>query len=171
MQHGASPVSGTTGPSVASSSPSNFDSNCWTYEVTERDIRRFLQAIGELTPLTAAAAEDTASEPPALTAPPLFFQVMAWQDVGPEHLSADGAPAEIQGGPPQARSMGGASDFTVLRQVRAGERIRVCSTLLGVECRQGRQGPLHLVSRQTTFTDAAGVEVARELATYVRRAA
>ena len=40
MQHGASPVSGTTGPSDASSSPSTFDSTCWTYEVTERDIRR-----------------------------------------------------------------------------------------------------------------------------------
>ena len=101
----------------------------------------------------------------------MFFQVMAWQDVGPEQLPPDGAPVEILGGPPQARSMGGASDFTVWRQVHAGERILVRSRLTGVESRQGRQGVLHLISRQTTFTDEAGQEVAREIATYLRRAA
>lgn len=163
MQLGATPVSGTTGSSGAPSS--------WTFEVTERDIRRFLQAIGEPSPPQVQSPAGRGDPSPELTAPPLFFQVMAWQDVGPEQLPPDGAPVEIQGGPPHARSMGGASDFTVARQVRAGERIHICSTLTGVECRQGRQGPLHLISRQTTFTDAAGFEVARELATYVKRSA
>lgn len=167
MQLGATAITGTTEALGALSS--------WTFEVTERDIRRFLQAIGDSSP-----DPDPDPDPqgldippgtrPALTAPPLFFQVMAWQDVSPEQLPPDGAPVEIQGGPSQARSMGGASDFTVARQVHAGERIRVCSTLTGVESRQGRQGPLHLISRQTTFTDEAGQQVACERATYLRRA-
>jgi hypothetical protein len=169
MQLGATAITGTTEALGASSS--------WTFEVTERDIRRFLQAIGDSSP---DPDPDPDPDPqgqnrpfgtrPALTAPPLFFQVMAWQDVAPELLPPDGAPVEIQGGPSQARSMGGASDFTVVRQVHAGERIRVCSTLTGVESRQGRQGPLHLISRQTTFTDEAGQQVACERATYLRRA-
>lgn len=171
MQLGATAITGTTEALGVSSS--------WTFEVTERDIRRFLQAIGDSSPdpdpgpdqqgLDAPAGTRPALRP-ALTAPPLFFQVMAWQDVAPEQLPPDGAPVETQGGPLQARSMGGASDFTVLRQVHAGERIQVRSRLTGVETRQGRQGLLHLVSRQTTFTDEAGQEVARELATYLRRA-
>jgi hydroxyacyl-ACP dehydratase HTD2-like protein with hotdog domain len=148
MQPGATAVPGTTDTAGATSS--------WTFQVTERDIRRFRQAIGE---------------PPGETAPPLFFQVMAWQDVGPEQLPPDGTPAEILGGPANARSMGGASEFTIHRTARAGETISVCSTLLGVHSRQGRHGPLHLVTRQTTFTDADGAEVARELATYLRRPA
>jgi hydroxyacyl-ACP dehydratase HTD2-like protein with hotdog domain len=148
MQHGATPVPGTTGSCGATTS--------WTFQVTERDIRRFRQAIGEA---------------PGETAPPLFFQVMAWQDVGPEQLPPDGAPAEILGGPPNARSMGGASEFTVHRPARAGETIRVCSTLLDVRSRQGRHGPLNVVTRLTTFSDATGTEVARERATYLRRPA
>ena len=148
MQPGATAVPGTTDTAGATSS--------WTFQATERNIRRFRQAIGE---------------PPGDTAPPLFFQVMAWQDVGPEQLLPDSAPAEILGGPPNARSMGGASEFTIHRTARAGETISVCSTLLGVHSRQGRHGPLHLVTRQTTFTDADGAEVAREPATCLRRPA
>lgn len=168
MQLGATAITGTTEALGASSS--------WTFEVTERDIRRFLQAIGDPSPdpdpdpaPDGRSLDRPSGTRPALTAPPLFFQVMAWQDVAPELLPPDGAPVEIQGGPSQARSMGGASDFTVARQVHAGERIRVCSTLTCVESRQGRQGPLHLISRQTTFTDESGQEVAREIATYLRR--
>lgn len=163
MQHGATPVPGTTGSCGATTS--------WTFQVTERDIRRFLQAIGEPAPTAASMQASPMTEAPALVAPPLFYQVMAWQDVGSEQLPPDGSPAEIQGGPPHARSMGGASEFTVHRPARAGETISVCSRLLGVQSRQGRNGPLHLITRQTTFTDAAGTEVAREVATYLRRPA
>ena len=161
MQLGATPVSGTTGSCSAPTS--------WTFEVTERDIRRFLQAIGEPAPAAASMQASPMAEASALVAPPLFYQVMAWQDVGPEQLPPDGSPAEIQGGPPHARSMGGASEFAVHRPARAGETISVCSRLLGVQSRQGRHGPLHLITRQTTFTDAAGTELAREVATYLRR--
>jgi hypothetical protein len=168
MQLGATPVPGTTGSCSAPTS--------WTFQVTERDIRRFLQAIGEPPRQSWALAATTPSDAnvtsaPVLEAPALFFQVMAWQDVGPEQLGPDGAPAEIQGGPPGARSMGGSSEFTVRRPARAGETISVCSRLLGVQQRLGRQGPLYLITRETSFTDASGIEVARETATYLRRPA
>lgn len=171
MQFGASPVSGTTGSGDASVSSSSSDSTCWTFEVTERDIHRFLQAIGEPVQVSVLGSNGPDAGALPVTAPPLFYQVMAWQDVGPQDLPPDGAPLETQGGPRHARSMGGASEFTVYRLARAGERFVVRSTLTGVQTRQGRQGTLHLVTRETTFTDALGVEAAREVATYLRRVA
>jgi N-terminal half of MaoC dehydratase len=129
----------------------------WHYEVTARDIRRFRQAIGE-------PGDDGA-------APPLFCQVMAYRDAGPGELGPDGAPVELRAALDEARTVGGASDFTVHRPVRAGELIEVRVTLLGATRKLGRQGPLDLVEVETVYADATGVPVARELATYVQRAA
>lgn len=129
----------------------------WRYEVTARDIRRFRQAIGE-------PGDDG-------VAPPLFCQTMAYRDADPAELGPDGAPVELRAALDEARTVGGASDFTVHRAVRAGERIEVRVTLLGATRKQGRQGPLDLVEVETVYADAAGAPVARELATYVQRAA
>ncbi len=129
----------------------------WHYEVTARDIRRFRQAIGE-------PGDDG-------VAPPLFCQVMAYRDADPGELGHDGAPMELRAALDEARTVGGASDFTVHRPVRAGERIEVRVTLLGAKRKLGRQGPLDLVEVETVYADAAGAPVARELATYVQRAA
>jgi hypothetical protein len=129
----------------------------WHFEVTARDIRRFRQAIGE-------PGDD-------VVAPPLFCQIMAYRDADPGELGPDGAPVELRAALDEARTVGGASDFTVHRAVRAGERIEVRVTLLGATRKQGRQGPLDLVEVETVYADAAGAPVARELATYVQRAA
>ena len=129
----------------------------WHFEVTARDIRRFRQAIGE-------PGDD-------VVAPPLFCQIMAYRDADPGELEPDGAPVELRAALDEARTVGGASDFTVHRAVRAGERIEVRVTLLGATRKQGRQGPLDLVEVETVYADAAGAPVARELATYVQRAA
>ena len=127
----------------------------WHFEVTARDIRRFRQAIGE---------DVDGSE-----APPLFCQAMAWRDVPTACLPVDGAPVELDAGLPDARVVGGASDFRVHRPVRAGETIGVGTEVLGVQTRQGRSGWLHLLTLRTCWTDAAGQMVAEERATFVKR--
>ena len=142
----------------------------WRFQVTARDIRRFAQAIGEPEP-PRVQVDGAWDEPVGLQAPPLFCQAMAWQDWPANELGADGAPREFQAGPAGARAMGGASDFTVHRPVRAGEVIEVASRVAGVQERQGRSGPLHLVTVETAFTDAAGLPVAFERATFVKREA
>ena len=128
----------------------------WHFEVTARDIRRFRQAIGE--------PDDDG------VAPPLFCQVMAYRDADPGKLGSDGTPVELRAALDEARTVGGASDFTVHRPVRAGERIEVRVTLLGATRKLGRQGPLDLVEVETVYVDAAGAPVAAERATYVQRA-
>ena len=142
----------------------------WRFEVTARDIRRFGQAIGATEP-PRVQVDGVWQEPAALEAPPLFCQAMAFQDWPAGELGADGAPREFQAGPLNARAMGGASDFTIHRLVRAGEVIDVASRVAGVQARQGRSGVLHLVTVETDFTDADGLPVAFERATFVKREA
>jgi len=137
----------------------------WQFEVTARDIRRFCQAIGMPEPLRAADDEGDA----ALVAPLLFCQAMAYRDVPPWALATDGSPLELRAGPPEARVMGGASDFTVHRPVRAGETVGICSEVLGITRKSGRSGVLDLVEVRTQYTDADGRPVATEVATYVKR--
>ena len=134
----------------------------WHFEVTARDIRRFRQAIGE-------DADGWCAEGDEAVAPPLFCQAMAWRDVPAACLPVDGAPVELDAGPPDARVVGGASDFRVHRPVRAGETIGVGTQTLGVQTRQGRSGRLHLLTLRTCWTDAAGQMVAEERATFVKR--
>ena len=142
----------------------------WRFQVTARDIRRFGQAIGEPEP-PRLQVDGVCDEPVGLQAPPLFCQAMAWQDWPASGLGTYGAPREFQVGPPGARAMGGASDFTVHRPVRAGEVIEVASRVADVQERQGRSGTLHLVTVETAFTDATGLPVAFERATFVKREA
>ena len=137
----------------------------WQFEVTASDIRRFCQAIGMPEPLRAADDDGDA----ALNAPPLFCQAMAYRDVPPWALPPDGSPLELRAGPPEARVMGGASDFTVHRPVRAGETVQICSEVLGITRKSGRSGVLDLVEVRTQYTDADGPPVATEVATYVQR--
>ena len=134
----------------------------WHFEVTARDIRRFRQAIGE-------DGDGWSAEGDEALAPPLFCQAMAWRDVPAACLPVDGAPVELDAGPPDARVVGGASDFRVHRPVRAGETIGVGTQTLGVQTRQGRSGRLHLLTLRTCWTDAAGQMVAEEQATFVKR--
>ena len=128
----------------------------WQFEVTARDIRRFRQAIGD-------PGDET-------LAPPLFCQVMAYRDADPADLPPDGSPLELRADLPHARTVGGASDWLIRRQVRAGERIEVRVTQHGATRKPGRQGPLDLVEVETHFVDASGALVARERATYLQRA-
>lgn len=137
----------------------------WRFEVTARDIRRFCQAIGQTEPPQAADGDgDT-----GLEAPPLFCQAMAYRDVPTGWLTPDGSPIELRAGPPGARVMGGSSDFTLHRPVRAGESIEVCAEVMGVTRKSGRSGVLDLLEVRTHYTDADGLPVATELATYVKR--
>lgn len=137
----------------------------WQFEVTASDIRRFCQAIGQTEAPDAADGDGDTD----LVAPPLFCQAMAYRDVPTGSLTADGSPIELRAGPPGARVMGGSSAFTLHRLVRAGETIEVCAEVMGVTRKSGRSGVLDLLEVRTLYTDAGGLPVATELATYVKR--
>lgn len=128
-------------------------------QVTARDIRRFAQAIGE-----TRLGEDG-----ALLAPPLFCQTLTYEDLPAEQLPPDGSPAELDLPLPASRVVGGGSDYAIHRRVKAGEVITVVSELKDVIPKRGKSGLLYLVVVETRFTDQAGLPVATEVATYVKR--
>ncbi len=140
-----------------------------TYLVTARDIKRFAQAIGERNPVhyDEQFARNTAHG--GIVAPPLFCQSLTYEDVPPEELGADGSPREINLPIDATRTVGGGSQYTVHRLVRAGEWITVTSELRDVRTKQGRSGVLYLIDVETRFSDAGGQPVATELATYIKR--
>lgn len=130
--------------------------------VTEHEVRRFAQAIGEPVP----------EAPPgqSLVAPPLFCQALAYEDVPLEALPADGSPRELDVPLPAHRTVGGSSEYTLHRAVRSGETVTITSRLKDVYPKQGKTGLLFMVVVETTFTGADGQPIASELATFIKRA-
>ena len=129
--------------------------------VTERDIRRFADAIG------CELSEPCGSE--ALVAPPLFFQTMTYEELPLEALAADGSPAELDVPIPAEKTVGGGSHYEVLRNARAGELVTVESRLRDVYTKSGRSGLLYFVVVETKFSDESGGAMAVETATYIKR--
>ncbi|MBL7716949.1 MAG: MaoC family dehydratase N-terminal domain-containing protein [Bdellovibrionales bacterium] len=132
-----------------------------SYLVTERDIRRFSQAIGAPEPRKAADGR--------LIAEPLFCQVFMFEDVPVSELASDGSPKEINVDIPAKRTVGGGSDFEIFGPVFSGDTLTVHSKLKGVTEKSGKSGTLFLVQVETEFTNQQGQQIARETATYVKR--
>ncbi len=139
------------------------------YQVTARDIRRFAQAIGATDPVHSDEAYARTTRYGTIVAPPLFCQSLTYDEVPPEQLPADGSPVELAVPIPAQRAVGGGSEYTIERLVRAGEAITVTSTLKDVYTRQGKSGLLYLVVVETRFAAEDGQPVATEVATYIKR--
>lgn len=123
--------------------------------VTARDIRRFAQAIGE--------------DSDGAVAPPLFCQSLTWEDLPLERLPPDGSPTELDVPLPTSRVVGGASEYTIHRLVRAGDELEVVSALKEVRATRGRSGFLYLLVLETRCLDRDGVPVSTEVATFIKR--
>lgn len=139
------------------------------YEITQRDIKRFAQAIGETNPLHFDEDYARASRYGCIVAPPLFCQTLTFEDVPQSELDADGSPVEINVPIPAKRAVGGSSQYTVHRLVRAGDVITVTSQLKHIYTKQGKGGLLYFVVVETRFADPNGEPVANEVATYIKR--
>ncbi len=138
-------------------------------EVTRRDIRRFAQAIGADDRLYFDEEYARTTRHGGIVAPPLFCQSLTYDDVPVTELLPDGSPKELDVPIPARRTVGGGSEYTIHRRVRAGETITVSTSLKDVRMKQGKTGVLYLVTVETRFTDSRGEPVAAEVATYIKR--
>jgi len=139
------------------------------FQVTARDIKRFAQAIGDTNPLYVDEVFAKKSSFGAIIAPPLFCQVMAFEDVPVEELPADLSPIELAVDLPVNRTVGGSSKYEFYQYVSPGDMITVTSSVVSVEQKQGRNGMLFLVSVETRYKNQFGERVAKEVATYVKK--
>lgn len=129
--------------------------------VTERDIRRFADAIGQ------ALSETPGGD--GLTAPPLFFQTMTYEEIPLPELAGDGSPQELNVPIPAQRTVGGGSSYEVFRNARAGDVVTVESRLKDVYTKTGKSGLLYFVVVETKFLDDSDAPMAIETATYIKR--
>ena len=139
------------------------------YDVTQRDIRRFAQAIGETDPLHFDENYARGTRYGGIVAPPLFCQMFTFEDVPPDRLPGDGSPVELDVPVPARRTVGGASSYEIFQRVRAGDRITARATLKDVSTKEGRSGKLYFIVVDTEFSNQKNEPVARETATYIKR--
>ena len=140
------------------------------YDVTARDIRRFAQAIGETNPIHYDEDYARSTRYGTIVAPPLFCQMFTFEDVPADRLPGDGSPTEMDVPVPAKRTVGGASSYEIFQRVRAGDQIIVKSTLKDVFSKEGKSGKLYFVVVETEFSNQKSELVARETATYIKRA-
>ena len=139
------------------------------YDVTDKDIRRFAQAIGDLNPLYYDEEYAKTTVYKGIIAPPLFCHAFTFADVPAGNLREDGRPEELDVPLPVDRTVGGGSSFQVGAEIRPGDKLTVRSKLLDIYTKSGKKGILYFVVVETTFTNQNGVQVAREVASYIQR--
>ena len=140
------------------------------YDVTKRDIRCFAQAIGEADPIHFDEDYAKSTEYGAIIAPPLFCQTFTFEDVPLNQLPSDGSPIEMDVPVPAQRTVGGGSCYEFFRRVGVGDKITARSTLKDVFVKEGRSGRLYFIIVETEFSNHEEELVARETATYIKRA-
>lgn len=139
------------------------------YQVTERDIRRFAQAIDDPNPLYADAEYAKNSGYDRVIAPPLFCQMFAYSDEPVSQLKEDGSPKEIDVPLPTKRVLGGGSSFEIGEPVKAGDVIKVVKKITDIYKKEGKSGILYFVVINNLWTNQDGQMVAHETATYIHR--
>ena len=140
------------------------------YDVTARDIRRFAQAVGETNPVHYDEDYAKSAGYGTIVAPPLFCQMFTFEDVPADRLPGDGSPIEMDVPIPAQRTVGGASSYEIFQRVRAGDQITAKSTLRDVFSKEGKSGKLYFVVVETEFSNQRNEPVAKETATYIKRA-
>jgi acyl dehydratase len=139
------------------------------YDVTKRDIKRFAQAIGETNPIHSDEDYARSTRYGTIIAPLLFCQIFTFEDVPVEQLPHDGSPIEIDVPIPARRTVGGGSNYEILKRVKAGDKITVKSTLKDFFTKKGKSGQLYFVVVETEFSNQKNELVAKETATYIKR--
>lgn len=139
------------------------------YLVTDRDIRRFAQAIDDPNPLYADPEYAKKTRYGGVIAPPLFCQMFAYSDVPASQLREDGSPTELYVPLPTQRVAGGGSSYRIGEPVRAGDTIKAQKRVADIYQKKGRSGVLYFVVIDNLWTNQDGQMVAHETATYIHR--
>lgn len=139
------------------------------YHVTDRDIRRFAQAIDDPNPLYSDPEFAKDSHYQSIIAPPLLCQMFAYTDAPESELKQDGSPKEIDVPLPTTRVLGGGSSFEIGEPIRIGDEIKAVKKITDIYRKQGRSGELYFVVVDNMWTNQHSQMVAHEIATYIHR--
>lgn len=129
-------------------------------EVSGVLIRRYARAIGESDPIHFDTAHARRQGYADVVAPPNLVTAVSVWDEGPPagDLRADGTPADALEDLPTegVRVMGGGEDMEFHRPITAGTVIEERSMMTDVELREGRSGPVIVITYRHEFSDPDG---------------
>jgi acyl dehydratase len=141
-----------------------------TREVTEKDIRRFCYAVGDMNPLYLDESYAGETSFGGTIAPPMFFDIPTVPEYPQEELRIDGL---AQGGmlPPvkATRSMAGGNEIEFFKPIRVGDRITRISKIADIYEKQGRSGSLVFTIIENRYSNQDGDLVAVERMTVILR--
>jgi len=133
-------------------------------QVTQLQMQRFAQAVGDLNPIyfDEAAAREAGYK--GIVAPPTFLTSLLNLQAGPPEadLRQDGLDPAIFPGPirPDAALMGGGQEIELQRPIYAGDTITLRRRLISSHERDSSMGRLTFVVAETRYTNQAGETVA-----------
>ncbi len=142
-----------------------------TILVSEREIKRFAQAIGDLNPLYLDREFAQRSRYGGIIAPPLFiFALDYYGDLPETELGPDGMPVseELELPLPPSYVRGGSSEIEFFRPIKAGDSVTVRKKLVDVYTKEGKSGPLLFVVIDTIVADQKGEPLVIERGTFIR---
>lgn len=139
------------------------------YLVTDRDIRRFAQAIDDPNPLYSDPEHAKNTRYGEVIAPPLICQMFAYTDAPAGELQQDGSPKEIDVPLPTSKVLGGSSSFELGEVVSVGDEITVTKKIADIYRKKGRSGELYFVVVDFLWKNQRGEMIAHEVATYIHR--
>jgi hypothetical protein len=116
--------------------------------------------------------DDAALEPGpdgSIAAPPLFFLAACRRVVPPSQLAEDGQYLDVTVPGVEGRSLAGEHDIEVLGRVCVGDVLTVRDKVVDIQEKQGRSGPIVLVTRESSYTNQRGEAVARDRLTLIFR--
>ncbi|MEV0663650.1 MaoC family dehydratase N-terminal domain-containing protein [Actinomadura luteofluorescens] len=139
------------------------------YPVARADIARFALAIGARDPIHFDPETARAQGHPDVVAPLGFYVAIRLQSqnlVPLDELDTDGVSPGLTPPSRATRIMAGDTRARFHRRIHAGDVITLTTAISGVQEKQGRSGPLILVSYSLEYADRGGEAVVSE--TYAR---
>lgn len=141
-------------------------------EVSRADVIKFAIATGAVDAVHFDVDAARAAGHPDLVAPLGFHHALSSHStmlVSRHRLGPDGVPAGLIPDLPLKRAMAGETEIEFLADVHAGDTITVTQTVAGLVEKEGRSGPLILLTVAFEHVNQHGAVVVRERATRVLR--
>jgi acyl dehydratase len=137
--------------------------------VSMRHIKEYLAGTGDWNPLHWDEEVARASRHGQVVAPALMFQAVC-RDIVPEPtLLSDGQHADLGVEGVTGRTVLAGQEIELGEPVHVGDVLTLRERLLGIEEKQGRSGPLVIVTTEETYTSEPDVFVARTVTTRMFR--
>ena len=113
--------------------------------VTAKDIQSFAEAMGDLNPLYTDVETARAAGYPDVIAPPMFCMRMRGGTMLPEVPLPSGL-----------MSLNAGQELEFHAEIIAGQTYTITSRVADVYEKTGRSGPMEIIVRESTITDAEG---------------